>query len=163
MKTLGQKISDLRKRSNMTQEDLAQKLGISSQAVSKWENDLSIPDVPLIIEMSDMFGVSLDELLKDREPTTQLVAEGMKKPVDKMILRIIVNTVDGDKVKLNLPMALVKVGLEIGMNGSNINMGNFDLSSIDFDQILYLASEGVVGKLLEVESSDGDIIEIFVE
>ncbi|WP_273399142.1 helix-turn-helix domain-containing protein, partial [Traorella massiliensis] len=47
MKTLGTKIAEYRKLKKMTQEELASKLNVSSQAVSKWENDLSIPDLPI--------------------------------------------------------------------------------------------------------------------
>ena len=64
MKTLGKKISEVRKLHGMTQEELAVKLNVTSQAVSKWENDLSIPDLPTLIELSDLFHISLDELVK---------------------------------------------------------------------------------------------------
>ena len=47
MKTIGEKINTLRKQRNMTQDELAEKMGVSSQAVSKWEKDLSIPDMPV--------------------------------------------------------------------------------------------------------------------
>ena len=49
MKSLGTKISELRKAGSMTQDDLAVKMGVSPQAVSKWENDLSMPDLPILI------------------------------------------------------------------------------------------------------------------
>lgn len=67
MKTLGKKISEVRKLHGMTQEELAVKLNVTSQAVSKWENDLSIPDLPTLIELSDLFHISLDELVKQKE------------------------------------------------------------------------------------------------
>ena len=49
MKALGTKISELRKARGMTQDELADKMGVSPQAVSKWENDLSMPDLPVLI------------------------------------------------------------------------------------------------------------------
>ena len=61
-KTMGEKINDLRKLRKMTQDELAEKMGVSSQAVSKWEKDLSIPDLPVLVELSEFFNVSLDEL-----------------------------------------------------------------------------------------------------
>jgi len=61
---LGERIHDLRKKSKMSQDKLAQKLGVSYQAVSKWENHVSSPDVGLLPELSDVFGVSIDYLLK---------------------------------------------------------------------------------------------------
>ena len=87
MKTLGKKISEYRKLRGMTQEDLAVKLNVTSQAVSKWENDLSIPDLPLLIELSDLFHVSLDELVKHKENNVPVVVEEpLRKPVEQMIL-----------------------------------------------------------------------------
>ena len=162
MKTLGQNIADRRKLLRMTQEDLADKLNITAQAVSKWENDISVPDLSLLVALADLFEVSLDELVRNKGEETKLVPEEVRKPLDKMVLRLVVDSSDGDKIKINLPMALVKMGLM--MSGEHkINVGNVDLSGIDFDQVLMMASEGVIGKLLEIESSDGDIVEIFVE
>ena len=71
MKTIGEKINTLRKQRNMTQDELAEKMGVSSQAVSKWEKDMSIPDLPVLIELSDFFHISLDELVKEKEDSVQ--------------------------------------------------------------------------------------------
>lgn len=62
---LADKIIDLRKKSGMSQEELASELGVSRQSVSKWESIQSIPDIDKIIAMSKIFGVSTDYLLKD--------------------------------------------------------------------------------------------------
>ncbi|MBO4787572.1 MAG: helix-turn-helix transcriptional regulator, partial [Lachnospiraceae bacterium] len=64
---LADKIIDERKKNNWSQEDLADKLGVSRQSVSKWESAQSIPDLQRILEMSKLFGVSTDYLLKDEE------------------------------------------------------------------------------------------------
>lgn len=62
---LADKIMNLRRQNNWSQEDLAEKLGISRQSVSKWENGTSIPDLDKIVKLSTIFGVSTDYLLKD--------------------------------------------------------------------------------------------------
>ncbi len=62
---LSDKIILLRKKNNLTQEELAEKLGVSRQSVSKWEMGNSIPDINKIIQLSDVFGVKTDYLLKD--------------------------------------------------------------------------------------------------
>lgn len=62
---LADKISELRKKNGWSQEELAEKLGVSRQSVSKWESATSIPDMEKILKMSDLFGVSTDVLLKD--------------------------------------------------------------------------------------------------
>ncbi len=61
--TLGKRIAALRKEKGLTQEQLAEKVGVSAQAVSKWENDVSCPDITLLPLLADLFGVSVDELL----------------------------------------------------------------------------------------------------
>lgn len=57
------KIAQLRKAKGLTQAALAADLGVSSQAVSKWENGLSCPDIQLLPQIADYFGISTDELL----------------------------------------------------------------------------------------------------
>ena len=62
---LADKIIEERKKNGWTQEDLAQKLGVSRQSVSKWESAGAIPDLKKIIQLADLFEVSTDYLLKD--------------------------------------------------------------------------------------------------
>ena len=62
---LADKIIDLRKKSGWSQEELAEKLGVSRQSISKWEGAQSVPDMNRILAMSRLFGVSTDYLLKD--------------------------------------------------------------------------------------------------
>ena len=59
----GDRISFLRKLKGLTQAQLAEKLGISAQAVSKWESGLSCPDIMMLVPLADIFGVSTDMLL----------------------------------------------------------------------------------------------------
>ena len=62
--TLGQKIAELRKAKNMTQLELANQLNITDKAVSKWERDISCPDINTFPKLAEIFGVSVDELLQ---------------------------------------------------------------------------------------------------
>lgn len=62
---LADKILELRKQNGWSQEELADKLGVSRQSVSKWEGAQSIPDMERIIALSRLFGVSTDLLVKD--------------------------------------------------------------------------------------------------
>ena len=66
--TLGKRIAYHRKRLGMTQEQLAQRVGVSAQAVSKWENNLSCPDITILPELASIFGISVDELLGRTPP-----------------------------------------------------------------------------------------------
>ena len=72
---LADKIINLRKKAGMSQEELAYQLGVSRQAVSKWEGAQSIPDINKIIDMSVLFGVSTDYLLKDEIETVEYIDE----------------------------------------------------------------------------------------
>jgi transcriptional regulator with XRE-family HTH domain len=65
--TLGKRISAHRKQLGLTQDQLAEKLGVTAQAVSKWENDQSCPDISMLPKLAEIFGTSIDELL-GREP-----------------------------------------------------------------------------------------------
>lgn len=60
--TIGQKIRALREQSGMTQKDLAKMLSISAQAISKWENGVNYPDISVLPQIADGFGISMDEL-----------------------------------------------------------------------------------------------------
>ena len=60
---LGEKIKELRKSKGITQEQLADMLVVSSQAVSKWERELCYPDIFLLGDISDLIGVSIDEMM----------------------------------------------------------------------------------------------------
>ncbi len=62
---LADKLVHLRKKSGMSQEELAEKMNVSRQAVSKWEGALSVPDLDRILQLSEIFGVTTDYLLKD--------------------------------------------------------------------------------------------------
>jgi len=70
---LGRKIADARKRSKLTQNDLAIRVGVTAQAVSKWEQGRSCPDIAILDEIADALGISLFELLgvveRDTFPT----------------------------------------------------------------------------------------------
>ena len=164
--TLGTRIAENRKKKSISQEQLAEHFGISSQAVSKWENDISCPDISLLPQMADYFNISIDELLRGgRSDSVQLVAENERKDINKMLFKINVNSVAGDIVKVNLPLGLIKTALELGMKMPAIS-GSKDLdvlNNIDIDSVLMMAESGVIGKIVEVQSADGDNVEIFIE
>lgn len=160
--SIGQKINELRKRYKMTQDELAQQMGVSPQAVSKWETDASIPDLPTLIALADFFHVSLDELVREKNETVSLLPDDARKPLEQMILHIRVLSSDGDRVNINLPLGFVRIASKLNFENFKFN-GSDALKAIDIDAIISLIESGVVGKLVEVESGDGDTVEIFVE
>ena len=84
---LADKITEERKKNGWSQEELANQLGVSRQAVSKWESAGAVPDLQRILQMSELFGVSTDYLLKDEmqaenityHESTESYAEPLKK------------------------------------------------------------------------------------
>ena len=167
METLGKRISENRKAKNIKQEELAEILLVSPQAVSKWENNISCPDISLLPKLAEILGISVDELLSGKkEPETKFVPEEKRKDIKDMMFRIVVDSADGDKVRVNIPCALLKVAIDCGMEMPVVS-GNETVNSafknIDLAKIFEMAEKGAIGNLVEVESADGDIISIFVE
>ena len=70
--TFAEKLKSIRKQAGMSQEQLAQKLGVSRQAVTKWETDAGIPDIENIMAISALFGISIDELLSNERGAKKL-------------------------------------------------------------------------------------------
>ena len=66
--TLGQRIQELRKGLDLSQEELGEKMGISRQAISKWEADQTIPDLDKLIALSRLFGLTIGQLLGVEQP-----------------------------------------------------------------------------------------------
>ena len=162
--TIGKRIAHLRKEKGLTQEELAPHMGISPQAVSKWEHDQTCPDISDLPKLARLFGVTVDELLEGREalPAVRILPPEERKDIKDMLLRITVDSAQGDKVRVNLPMALMEIAMEIGMEMPQIN-GNEALKGIDMKKVLEMVRLGFVGNLVEVDSADGDRIRIFVE
>jgi len=118
-----------------------------------------------ILEMVKEGTLSVEEGLK------LLSAMETKQPVSEMrpsvsnarrMIKILINSKDGDDVKVNIPLALVKVGLDIGSK-MNVNGKQLDLKGIDLDSIMQMIDEGASGELVNVQSADGETVRIFVD
>lgn len=159
VETLGTRLVELRKKYNFTQADIGEKLNVSVQAVSKWENDLSLPDYDYLIKLADLFNTSIDELLGRKK---EIVRQEENKDKNKLLFKISIKSADGDEISINLPLLVIKVLVENNSN-TNIISGNESLKNIDFASLLSLAEQGVIGEIVNISSADGDIIKIVVE
>lgn len=114
--TISEKIKEQRLKNNWTQEDLAQLLNVSRPAVSSWEVGRNYPDLETIIAMSDIFDISLDELLK-----------GDKKVVEKISEDTTVRKIQSKKIKslIFLIVLLIIIGLVLGYK----SIENVDIST----------------------------------
>lgn len=82
---LGSRIKELRKSQNINQDELAEKLFVSRQTISNWENDKSYPDIQSVLLLSEIFGVSVDQLLKgDVEKMERIITEQTQADINKM-------------------------------------------------------------------------------
>lgn len=164
-KTIGQIIREKRTAKGYTQEQLAEKVGVTPQAVSKWENDSAYPDIALIKRLAEILGCSVGELLGEEKETRMIASE--KVDTSKMFLKIRVSS-GNDKVNVNIPVAIIEMVMENEQIISLISSGKDDkvkdaIRSIDIKSILQMISMGVMGKLIEIETEDGEKVEIYVE
>ncbi|WP_100617316.1 helix-turn-helix domain-containing protein [Bacillus cereus] len=74
-----ERLKEEREKRNWSQNDLAEKIHVSRQSVSKWETGKNYPSIEIIIHLSDLFGITIDELLRSDEELTQKVIEDSKQ------------------------------------------------------------------------------------
>lgn len=92
---IGQKLKDARIRSGLTQENVAESIDVSRQTISNWENEKSYPDIMSVIKLSDLYSISLDDLLKgDKEMIEHLeestnVVSSNKKLITAIVIQIL--------------------------------------------------------------------------
>lgn len=92
---LGQKLKEARIESGLSQENVAEKINVSRQTISNWENEKTYPDIISVIKLSDLYSISLDTLLKgDQKMVEHLeestnVVESNKKLIGSFILNIV--------------------------------------------------------------------------
>ena len=90
---LGEKICSLRNAKNMSQGDLAEELGVSRQSVSKWETNASVPELDKLVQLADLFGVTLDELAGRESEAEQSAPRQQTVVISRPETRIIVGGV----------------------------------------------------------------------
>ena len=156
--TIGENIARKRRQKGLTQEELAEIMNVSAQAVSKWENDQSYPDIETLGLLAKFFECTLDELVSGA-PAAPAVKSAEPEKIERRTLAITVEEYGegGDKVKVRIPVALIKRTAESGKLRELIG----DKSEI-VGRILPMILEGTVGELLNAEES-GAKIRIAVE
>lgn len=90
---IGQKLKDARIASGLTQEGAAEKINVSRQTISNWENEKTYPDIISVIKLSDIYSISLDELLKGDKKMMEHLEEdtNIVKSNKRLILAIMAN------------------------------------------------------------------------
>ncbi len=113
--TMGKRISDLRKNKGMTQEQLAQRVGVTAQAVSKWENDLSCPDISILPQLAEALGVTTDELL-GRAPLQEVKTEKRNDTKGHVSVKLKMSSVE----KLVVALLLMGIGVIFLLNAFHV-------------------------------------------
>ena len=92
---IGKKLKDARMRTGFTQEAVAEKINVSRQTISNWENEKSYPDIISVIELSNLYSISLDDLLKGDEKMMEHLEESTNvvKSNQKLIGAVILNII----------------------------------------------------------------------
>ena len=125
--TLGMMISTLRKEKGMTQLELAEKMGVTDKAVSKWERDLSFPDINSIPKLAEIFEVSVDELMQVKTETKENIG---KNKVDE----IVDTALKGIGTAMGIAVAVLSVLGELETKSAFIMLG-IGLASVSISLI----------------------------
>ncbi|MBE5811260.1 MAG: helix-turn-helix transcriptional regulator [Clostridiales bacterium] len=164
--SLGRRIQTLRKEQGLTQDALAERMGVTPQAVSKWENDLSCPDIMSLPMLARELHITVDTLLTgeyiESAPATPV------KPAEELIVRIAIQPENDARVCLNLPFPVFRLGVlhDLFSFTFSAKEGELDaeelaqqLAQVDFRAIVLLIEQGARGTLVNA----GDMLAIWVE
>ena len=149
--TFGEKIQKLRKEAGLSQEDLSYQLGVSRQAISKWERDNGYPETEKIVRMSKIFNVTLDYLLNDEGTQTPEPAEQ----------GIYVSREMADGFLLYQKRKYLKIAIAIGVMVGSLAL-SFMLSDISMLLFMLILIAGIV-LLLSVKLTDNPYRKLWKE
>lgn len=156
MNTIGKNIAYFRKKAGFTQEELSKKMSVTSQAISKWENDLSYPDLPSTKMLADILQVSTDELFNG-EVNYPLATDEDEDQIARRILVIRVQNEENESwgtpatnVTVRFPVSVL---LEASENGTLRELVDDDEAS-SIEMAMGMIKKGVTGTLVDVQTGD---------
>ena len=157
--SLGKRIQALRKNCGLTQETLAEMMAITPQAVSKWENEQSCPDIMALPRLAACLGVSTDLLLTGADAFAK--AEAPTKKPEELIVRMAVEEPGGVRICINLPFVFFRYAAMYNLltftftaHGDEISPAAIQaMHDLDFKAIVQLIESGATGKLLDVNDA----------
>ena len=143
---VGKFIRELRKKNNLTQADLANKYGVTYQAVSKWENGINLPDISLLKEMSRDFNVNIEDILEGKDTTKKknksiyIIGFGIFLMLVMLIIILVVNHGESDfkfkTITTTCEEFKVSGSIAFNQNKTSINISKIDYCGGD-DKTLY--------------------------
>ena len=163
--TLGRRIQVLRKEQALTLDALAERMDVTPQAVSKWENDQSCPDIMSLPQLARELHTTVDTLLTGEAAATPALPQ--KKP-EELIVRISIHPEDEARVCLNLPFTVFRLGALHNLISFTFHANEEELDAealaqqlaqVDFHAIVRLIEQGARGMLVNA----GDTLTIWTE
>ena len=163
--TLGRRIQVLRKEQALTQDALAERMDVTPQAVSKWENDQSCPDIMSLPQLARELHTTVDTLLTGEAAATPALPQ--KKP-EELIVRISIHPEDEARVCLNLPFTVFRLGALHNLISFTFHANEEELDAealaqqlaqVDFHAIVRLIEQGARGMLVNAS----DMLTIWTE
>lgn len=125
--SIGEKLYTHRKNAGLSQEELAEKIGVSRQAVSKWERDESSPDTNNLIALAKLYNISLDELVfGENLPKQEQAPKNDKVEISPMGIQV--ESKNGDKVNINLK------GIQVDTDSENVHIGIGGVNSVKINK-----------------------------
>ena len=147
--SIGANITKYRKQKNLTQAELGEKIGVSNQAVSKWESGSTLPDVMLLPQIAEVLGVSLYDLYNLPDPKTSSPSASLAEiPEDRrtLVIHVIGEGVD---VTTRFPVAAIRSAL-----GNAILRDALAGTGVETENWLGMLDGGMTGQLLDADMDD---------
>ena len=157
--TLGHRIQALRKERGLTQDALSERMGVTPQAVSKWENELSCPDIMALPLLAKELHTTVDALLTGEDVHAPAAPV---KPAEELIVRISIHPDDNARVCLNLPYTVFSLAscYDLLKFTFTANDGDIDaeklaqeIAKVDFRTLAALIARGARGVLVNVQDT----------
>lgn len=148
--TIGQSIAFYRKKAKLTQEDLAEKLNVTSQAVSKWENDLSYPDLESTGRLASVLNTTVDCLLHGESPDAAVQLAPTNHPENRLLSILVQKAGDFD-IKFRVPVELVLLAQEAGTLPELLD--DEDAAKL-LEPTIKLIRQGLIGPVVDFQKDD---------
>ena len=151
MNTIGQNIAELRKKKGLTQEELAEKMCVTAQAVSKWERDASYPDVTVLSALAQALGVSVAAIIEGEQSVPELkeaAADAIARRV--LVIKFHMGPANMD-MKVQFPVIALKKMMDNGMLLQMIGEEDYPQVSSMLESAV---ETGCVGPIMSVDNND---------
>ncbi len=128
MKLVGNKIAELRKSKQLTKQELAEKIGVSHQAVSKWENAIALPDIELLTKLSELFDITVDSLIKGED----ISQSDIEFEIGLGVINYVKPSVEGNLMQ-QIPLLRDQINKEMGYLVPKIHIrDNVDMNPLQY-------------------------------